>query len=449
MESVEDFLEFLIEEYNLPSISCGIYSEGEKETIVVGDSNKERKEKAKERTRYCIGSCTKSFTALAVLKLCNEGKLKLNDSPADYVEELPSEFDKVQLKHLLSHSSGIPSDSIAEVIVEEEFDAADYDYELDNREGFLEYLNQNTVDSNFEPGETKLYYNSGYTVLGTVISEVVGKPYEKYVEEELLPHLGIKDGSFSLSQADENVATPYRISDSKLKESSYPEGFAFNPAGGLFLNSNDAANYVSFLVDGRFEENSFLSKPNAEKLTEPQVSASPGASINNDGNYCFGLYQTEFLDQTVYCHGGIVQNSSAGIVFGEEDGVMVMVNSNTPFYPSNIAFAVFSILKGRSPDKVPFFSLNKKLKSLEGTYSDKAGVWKFEVEESHPHLKLSLQSEVESFETRLEPDDHKEENLEFWSKSESGQRNPTPIEFREEDGSKVFYYLGHRFEKEN
>lgn len=447
MEQIEDFLTYLMEEYGLASISCGIYSEAKKETIVVGKSDTEKNTEANENTRYCIGSCTKSFTALAILKLCEEGKLNLKDSPTEYIEELPSEFDNVQLIHLLSHSSGIPSDSAIEVVVEEEFGVSDYSYNLNSSEEFLDYLNDNTIESSFEPGEAQLYYNSGYTILGMIISRVSNTSYERFIQEELFNYLNFDNGEFNLSSKDDEVATPYRISDSKLEESSYPTGFAFNPAGGLFLNAKDAAEYMSFLTEGRFSEGSLLNKSNAEKLTEPQISANPGASIKNDGSYSLGLYETEFLGKTVYSHGGIAQSSSAGIAFDDEDGVLIMTNSNTPFYPSNIAFAVYSILKGKSPDEVPFFSLNKKLKSLEGLYSDEAGVWKFEVEEAHPHLKLSLKSDVEPFETKLEPGSHEKDNLKFWSRAENGQRNSTPVEFREEDGSNVFYYLGHRFEK--
>ncbi|MFB6199372.1 MAG: serine hydrolase [Candidatus Nanohaloarchaea archaeon] len=449
MEEIREFLEWLREEYNIPSISCGIYFEGKKETVVVGKSDTEKNIEANENTRYCIGSCTKSFTALAILKLCEEGKLNLKDSPTEYIEELPSEFDNVQLIHLLSHSSGVPSDSAIEVVVEEEFGLSDYGYNLNSSEGFLNYLNDNTVKSRFKPSETKLYYNSGYTILGMIISRVSDTSYERFIQKELLNYLNIDKGEFNLSSKDEDVATPYRISNSKLEESSYPTGFAFNPAGGLFLNAKDAAEYMSFLTEGRFSETSLLNKSNAEKLTEPQISANPGASIKNDGSYCLGLYKTEFLGKTVYCHGGVAQSSSAGIVFDDEEGVMIMTNSNTPFYPSNIAFAIYSILKGKSPDEVPFFSLNKKLKALEGLYSDEAGVWKFEVEEAHPHLKLSLKSDVEPFEAKLEPDSHEKDNLKFWSRAENGERNPSPIEFNEEDGNKVFYYLGHRFERKN
>ena len=449
MEEVRKFLERLREEYNIPSISCGIYSDGEKKTLVVGNADEEDKEKATKDTFYCIGSCTKSFTALAILNLCSKGKLELTNSPTEYIEELPSLFGEVTIEHLLSHSSGIPSDSIAEVIVEEEFGIGEYDYELDTYEGFLNYLNQNTVNSTFSPGEKKLYYNSGYTILGMVISEVSGKSYEEFVQEEILSALEMRKSGFNKSKNESGVAKPYRLTEDELEERTIPSGPVFNPAGGLFLNATEAAGYVSFLVAGRFKKNELISSSLSEDLTRSRIDASPGASVSNEGNYCLGLYETEFLGNTAYCHGGVVQSSSAGIAFDDEDGVMIMTNSNTPFYPSNIAFAIFSILKGHSPDKVPFFSLNKKLKSLEGTYSDEAEVWKFEVEESHPYLKLSLQSDVEPFKTKIEPDNYKTDNLKFWSRSENGERNPSPIEFNEEDGNKVFYHLGHRFERKN
>lgn len=440
---IRTFLEQRIEDDELVSVSCGIYVDGETQTITIGEKDRTSGAKTNAETRYCIGSCTKSVVASAILQLSEQGKIDLSDPVTAYIDGLPESFKDVTIEHLLSHSSGIPSDSSAEIAILECFDVEEFSHDIDSYDGFLQFLDQHTVSSRFEPGERKLYYNTGYSLLGRVISTVVDQSFESYIREAILDPLGIDDAGFDLDGDADDVATGYLRTEEGLEEQGYIGGPVMNPAGGLFLSANGAASLMSFFVDGRDD----LLGNHADELIQPRIEADPGASINGDSSYCLGMYETDFDDHKTYCHGGIVHSGSAGFAFDDECGVMIMFNSQNTFYPSNLAFGVLAILRGGEPTDVPYFGLREKLEQLEGVYTDDAGVLELEIEAGPPYLMAELESEIEPFTARLEPETYEPGDTRFWSRRENGERASDPIEFSKEDGVMTFYWMGHRFQR--
>lgn len=142
--------------------------------------------------RFRLGSITKQFTSMVVMQLVGEGKIKLDGKVTDYLPDYRKDTgDRVTIKHLLNHTSGIPSYTsqpgfFAEVS-RDPYKVAEFVKKYAS--GDLEY----------EPGAKWAYNNSGYFLLGAIIEKVTGKPYAEVLQERIFTPLGMKSSGYDLS----------------------------------------------------------------------------------------------------------------------------------------------------------------------------------------------------------------------------------------------------------
>lgn len=171
-------------------------------------------------TSFCVASISKQFTAVAILQLAEQGKLSLEDNIKNYFPEYKADFyEKIQIKHLLSHSSGIP-------------DARDRSNEersiFANEEYVMQYLPGLEL-INFEPGTEYEYINPTFLMLGSIVEKVSGMPFTEYVKENIFIPAGMDHSLFFEADKEHlipNMAHGYRyevVSDN-LGESDANEG---------------------------------------------------------------------------------------------------------------------------------------------------------------------------------------------------------------------------------
>lgn len=135
-------------------VLAGGYGRAELEFDVAADTD----------TSFRIGSVTKPFTAAAIMRLVEQGKLALDDDMSDYLPDFPTQGHTVSIRHLLTHTSGIESfTSVAEFWRT----GAARELSADELLGYVEGVN-----FEFEPGEQYEYSNTGYYLLGRIIEEV-------------------------------------------------------------------------------------------------------------------------------------------------------------------------------------------------------------------------------------------------------------------------------------
>jgi CubicO group peptidase (beta-lactamase class C family) len=140
-------------------------------------------------TKFRIGSITKQFTAMLVMQLVEQGKLKLDGKMSDYLPDYPkSTGDKVTIHHLLTHSSGIPSYT--------GFPNFFRDLSRDpyTPEAFVKTFADSALQ--FEPGSKFLYNNSGYFLLGAIVEKASGKSFEQALAENILTPLNMKNTGY-------------------------------------------------------------------------------------------------------------------------------------------------------------------------------------------------------------------------------------------------------------
>lgn len=143
-------------------------------------------------TKFRLGSITKQFTAMLIMQLVEQGKLKLDGKIADYLPDYPKATgSKITIHHLLTHTSGIPSYTDFPKF----FETMSRDpYTPD---AFVKKFSDLPLE--FEPGSKFSYDNSGYFLLGVIIEKVTGKPYADVLKEAILDPLAMKDTGYDLA----------------------------------------------------------------------------------------------------------------------------------------------------------------------------------------------------------------------------------------------------------
>lgn len=193
-------------------------------------------------TVFRIASMTKSFTALAILKLRDEGKLSLEDPVSRWIPEfarmaLPTrDTAPLRIRQLLSHSAGFPEDNPWG------------DQQLSARDADLTHWLKLGIPFSTPPDTRYEYSNYAFGLLGRVVTQASGIPYDKYVQREILSKLHMDKSTFEFASAPAaDRAVGYRLQpDGKyLEEDLLPHG-AFGAMGGLLTTATDLGKYVAF-----------------------------------------------------------------------------------------------------------------------------------------------------------------------------------------------------------
>ncbi|HTU11983.1 MAG TPA: serine hydrolase domain-containing protein [Allosphingosinicella sp.] len=192
---------------------------------------------------FRIASMSKAFTALAILKLRDAGRLRLDALAEDYVPELrnwrypTSDAPRIRVRDLLSHVGGLVTDDPwgdrQQVLTEAEFTAM-----LRAGPPFTR-----APQSQFE------YSNYGYALLGRIVSNVSGRPYQDYIREEIMRPLGMAASGYDvLASPQERRALGWRWeNDAFAREPDMRDG-AFGAMGGVQTSARDYARWAAFLL---------------------------------------------------------------------------------------------------------------------------------------------------------------------------------------------------------
>ncbi len=266
----------------------------------MGYSNAEKKEKNTLNTKYEIGSCSKQFTATAIVKLEQEGKLSLNDSVSKYIDSKIIN-KKLKIYHLINMCSGLP-DYLNEYIYSLEVGDRDTDAAFDKDE-FIKWLDkQQTI---FTPGEYFSYSNTNYYILGLIIEEVTGKTYEEYIEDEIFYPLYMDDSSLVMTDTDCEGYLDRDVTEGIKVDSTY-----FYSAGEIVSTTTDMLKWLNAYSSGKVLDDSNLKK---------------AISIGKDGfNYGYGW----FVCEDYYYHTGNTELFYAIDIATKKDDIKVIGLSN-------------------------------------------------------------------------------------------------------------------------
>lgn len=229
-------------ENRFPAISYGIIADGKLiHSGSYGTSNLKDNTQATTKTLFRIASMSKSFTAMSILKLRDEGKLHLQDPAAMYipgmrnVQYMSSDSPPVTIQNLLTMSAGFPEDNPWG------------DRQLDDTdEELIDFINQGLSFSN-APGLNYEYSNLGFAMLGYIIKQVSGVPYQQYITENILKPLQMNDSKWEYTEIpSEQLALGYHWVNEQWQEEPILHDGAFGAMGGLICSIDDFSKYVAF-----------------------------------------------------------------------------------------------------------------------------------------------------------------------------------------------------------
>ncbi len=194
---------------------------------------------ATSKSMFRIASMTKSFTAMAILKLRDEGKLRLDDPIEHYIPEMKDQSLKtddavITIRDLLVHSAGLPTDDPWA------------DRLLDQKEEDLFLLLEKKLTFSSSPGTAFEYSNLGYTLLGSLIRIVSGLSYQEYINKTICGPLGMHSFWDYKDVPQELLARGYSLKNEKVEEEPLLRDGIFGAMGGLITSIESFSRYLSY-----------------------------------------------------------------------------------------------------------------------------------------------------------------------------------------------------------
>ena len=268
LDSVDRYVRAELERQRIPGMSVAVLR-GDSILLArgYGFANLEHRVPATDSTIYQSGSVGKQFTSAAIVTLAREGKLGLDDPIRKYLPEAPSGWASITVRHLLTHTSGVP-DYTADLV----------DFRRDYTEEALAKLyTRQPLD--FQPGATWSYSNTGYALLGFIVRRVTGRFYGDYLKERVFEPLGMRTARV-ISERDivPNRAAGYELVDGEIKNQGWVSPSLNTTAdGSLYITVNDMARWAIGLNHARVPDGVGLAQ-----------SWTP-VRLNDGGTYPYGF----------------------------------------------------------------------------------------------------------------------------------------------------------------
>lgn len=312
----------------------------------IGFADVEKNQKANENTKYRIGSITKTFTTVLVLKAIEDKKLSLDQTIEKFFPTVPN-ANKITIKQLLGHRSGIHNFTNDE-------DYLTWYTQPKTEKEMVEHITK--IGSDFEPDSKADYSNSNYVLLTYILEKIHKQSYADVVDKQIIKPLGLKNTKFGgkINTA-KNESKSYSYSGTWKEE---PETDMSIPlgAGGIISTPPDLTQFSDALFGGK------LLKPESLELMKTVV----------DG-YGLGLFKVPFYDKIGFGHTGGIDNFTSMFSYFPDGNISYVLTSNgTNYNNNNISIAVLSAIYGKEYDIPEFSSYEVKTEELEqylGIYS--------------------------------------------------------------------------------
>ena len=294
-------------------------------------------------TLFRLGSITKMFVSLSILKLVHEGKLNLNDELKKVAPEVPFEnkweaTDPVRIVNLLEHTAGFDDMKLNKMCSQDRMEYAGKDMML---------LQKKSLISRWKPGERHAYSNPGYVILGYIIEKISGQSYSKYVAENILQPLAMNETNFnSFSKMPAKDTKQYVVHRGKIIE--VPSvNVIMAPAGSLWSCADDMIKFVRlFLNKGQpvFTDNTINEMETVHSSLAAKAGLASGYALANTNFFLFNKYPWRG-------HGGLMGTCFSTCSYNKELGVGFIMSSNGNQQNSQVEKLVVDYLEQNTPGK--------------------------------------------------------------------------------------------------
>lgn len=315
-------------------------------TNAIGYSDVEASKKATTQTKYRIGSISKTFTAVLILKAVEEKKLTLSKTLDHYFPQIENS-KKITIENLLNHRSGIHSFT-------NDDDYLTYNTFPKTEKEMLELIVKGKSD--FEPDSKAQYSNSNYVLLSYILEKIYKKDYALILKTKIAQPLGLKNTYFGgKTSIQNNESYSYNFEGYWKKETetdmSIPMG-----AGSLVSTPTDLTIFMEQLFTGRIISSQSLLLMKTFK-----------------DNYGLGLFEFPYYDKRGYGHTGGIDGFQSVASYFSEEKLAIALTSNGTVYPNNNVLLCALSCYFEKPFEIPTFTSIEVdaeiLNSYQGQYA--------------------------------------------------------------------------------
>ncbi|MEU8825151.1 serine hydrolase [Streptomyces sp. NPDC048636] len=392
----------LLAEYGIPSAAIGIFHDGELTEFAVGVTHVETREPATTDTVYQCGSMTKTWTALALMQLVDEGKVALDEPVRTYLPGFtvadPEVSAKVTARHLLYHTSGI----------EEAYGDPGEDDDV------YERMVENIADApQVSPlGHTHGYSVAlGYAILARILEVRDGRPWDDVMRERLFDPMGLTSTHSWHKQVDvSRAATGHLIRSLHEGPLVTPMDYlprAFGPGGNVTSTTREVLAMAHVLLNDGMAPNGkrIVSADSIREMTRSRVSVPDPYLFGPQ--WALGLIVCDWHGETVYATDGSTIGQNARLrILPDSDTALVMLTNGGPresFYREVFNEILTGLGTVTIPDlPVPDTTLSLDLSRYEGVY-ERPGT-RYEVTAEDGKLSLTLDLDPMQAEFLQRPD---------------------------------------------
>ena len=327
LRDLDAYIERALQDWDVPGLALAIVRN---DSIVhargYGVREVGRPAPVDEHTMFAIGSNAKAFTAATVGLLVQEGELSWDDPVVKYLPTLqladPYATQHLTLRDVLAHRSGLSGGDLLTL--------TDY-----SREDILRRIRYLQPSQSFRNGPA--YGSILYLAASEVVRSIAGVPWEQFVDERLFRPLGMRRTTADARELErfDNVASPHLHIDGTLRPIPYRKVNNMAPAGGIISSAADMTHWLTMLInDGRYNDTTLLNSSVVRELRAPQMifrtELAPGTFPSAHlAASALGWFVQDYHDRLVVWHTGGAAGMSSTVGLVPEDGVAVVVLTNT------------------------------------------------------------------------------------------------------------------------
>jgi D-alanyl-D-alanine carboxypeptidase len=332
-DKIDEYIEEEMRKQHIPGLSLAVVHAGNVvKTKGYGLANMELNVHAAPDTVYQLQSITKSFVAFGIMLLVEDGKLGLDDKITSHLSGMPQAWSGVSVRHLLTHTSGIPNfvsdqGSGKEIVA--------FAQKASSSEEIVEWAAGRPLK--FEPGEGRRYSSTGYHLLGMIIEKVTGKPWGQFLHERIFAPLEMtRTRVYSSSDIITNRASGYvHFGNAPQNGVWMTPAIMESAAGGLVSTVQDLSRWEIALQAGT------ILKPSTFAQMEAPITLNNGSIVQEKDGTRYGLgwdLQTYQGHRLVRNGGDHVTGFTANFSRFPDDRLAVIVLTNLmPLEISDIA----------------------------------------------------------------------------------------------------------------
>ncbi len=348
MEQLNEFIDVLYENDKFMG-SLSVLKEGNlifNKSVGYSQIINNEKQPITETSKFRIGSVTKTFTAVMIFQLVDEGKINLDSKLANYFPKIKN-ANHIAIANLLNHSSGlfnIPRD--------ENFN----EHKPITKKEMLDLIQSHDVD--FQPNEKNEYSNTNYILLGYIIENIENTSYNKAVQKRIINKLELQNTYYGdvINTENEECLSYFFNDDNSLYEAK--QAHLSNPggAGAMVSNSKDLVVFMDALFN-----NKLMSETSFKTMT----------TIN--GEYGSGILSAKKGGKIIFAHNGSIDAFKSMVVYIPEHKISIAITANALNYRlMPIVFNVMAAIEDKALDFPNFGSVvltKVELQNYEGVYT--------------------------------------------------------------------------------